>query len=267
MKKLKYHEGIKKKDTTNQYEVFRAGLDEETLVVYNSGKIVTNGPKSHELIRKMVMEIGEDYEVDIIIGSDETGKGEWLGPMIIAAVAVTPAQSSYLRAEGIMDSKNISIKRISDFAEEVTSRCEAVRIVEIHPRRFNELFKRFKSEKKTMNDLLAWGHATAIKSVYGRVAGKRKEKSIRVIIDEFSEKETKNRIQRVINLHNIQLEQIPRAEKHIAVAAASIVARNAREKWIEEESNRLGIKLRKIPTSEAHNLPNPSNLVKMSFIK
>lgn len=56
-------------------------------------------------------------EHQVIVGSDETGKGEWLGPMTIAAVAITPEQSSYLVTQGVMDSKELKIQRIIELTD------------------------------------------------------------------------------------------------------------------------------------------------------
>jgi ribonuclease HIII len=99
--------------STNPYESFRIRYSEGLVVGYTSGKIVANTPVAAELVSQAIQRLGKDemgYEV--IIGSDEAGKGEWLGPITIAAVALTPEQSNLLIAKGVMDSKMLSTPRI-----------------------------------------------------------------------------------------------------------------------------------------------------------
>ena len=186
----------------------------------------------------------------IIIGSDEVGKGEWLGPMTVAAVALTEEQTRYLMAQGVMDSKELKIERILELANIIKSNSTAFYIVTISPRRFNEFLREVKNEGKSLNDMLAWAHAKAIEQVYKKLDEKARF-NIKVIIDEFDKIKTEARLKRVLNLAKLQLEQKPRAEQEIAVAAASILARASREEWINRESKRLNLELQKLTLIDA----------------
>jgi len=62
------------------------------------------------------MVLGGLNEYVAYIGSDEAGKGEWLGPLIVAAVALSRQQRSYLVTQGVMDSKELRLDVIVELA-------------------------------------------------------------------------------------------------------------------------------------------------------
>ena len=203
---------------------------------------------------------------EIIIGSDEAGKGEWLGPLCVAAVALTEKQSAYLATQGVMDSKELKRNRILELAGIIKNNCVFHYIVTITPIRFNELLREVKNEGKSLNDMLAWAHATAIRNVYKSLADWSKI-NVKVIIDEFDKIKTEARLKRVINLLKIQLEQKPRAEQEIAVAAASILAKGSREEWIDRESQKLNLELRKFSSIDALSHKNANYFAKISYLR
>ena len=203
----------------------------------------------------------------VVIGSDEAGKGEWLGPMTIVAVALTPAQGSYLVTQGVMDSKELKIETIMKLSNVIEKKCLGYHLVTITPQRFNEFLQEVKTEGKSLNDILAWAHAKAISQVYARLKTKEFSGKIRVVIDEFDKLKTEERLKRVLELSQLLFEQKPRAEEETAVAAASILARAARERWIDKESERLGLDLRKISIREALIHRNASEFAKVGFLQ
>lgn len=202
-----------------------------------------------------------------IIGSDEAGKGEWLGPLTIAAVAVTPEQSLYLVTQGVMDSKELRMETVKNLADIIKKKCLSYHVVLITPFRFNEFLQEVKREGKSLNDILAWGHAKSISQVYSELQKKRIDGKMKLVIDEFDKMKTERRLKRVLKLKEFDFEQKPRAEEETAVAAASILARAARELWIDEESKRLNIDLRKISATVALDLPNVKDFAKLSFLR
>jgi ribonuclease HIII len=253
--------------STNPYESFRIRYSEGLVVGYTSGKIVANTPVAAELVSQAIQRLGKDemgYEV--IIGSDEAGKGEWLGPITIAAVALTPEQSNLLIAKGVMDSKMLSTPRILELVGPIKENSLSFHVVRITPERFNSLIKEVKDEGKSLNDILAWGHAKAIESVYKDLMEKRLTGNIKVMIDEFDRLKAERRLKRVLNIKDITLEQRPRAEEETAVAAASILARADWETWVDNEARRLGINLRGLPPSEARKHPQASLFAKVSYL-
>ena len=202
-----------------------------------------------------------------IIGSDEAGKGEWLGPLTIAAVAVNPEQSLYLATQGVMDSKELRMETVKNLVDTIKKKCLSYYVVLITPLRFNEFLQEVKREGKSLNDILAWGHAKAISQVYTELQKKRINGRMKLVIDEFDKMKTERRLKRVLKLKEFDFEQKPRAEEETAVAAASILARAARELWIDEESKRLNVDLRKISPTVARDLPNAKEFAKLSFLR
>lgn len=91
-----------------------------------------------------------------IVGSDEAGKGEWLGPLTVAAVALTPEQSSYLITQGVMDSKELKIEKIIELSDIIRKKCLSYHVITITPKKFNLLLLEVKREGKSLNDILAW---------------------------------------------------------------------------------------------------------------
>jgi len=148
-----------------------------------------------------------------IIGVDESGKGDFFGPLVIAGVRVEEAQVAQLKDWGVRDSKMIANGKVTALAERIKSLC-MYDVVVINPDKYNELYARIRN----LNKLLGWGHARVIENVLSRAAASAaisdKFGADRFIIDNL---QTKGR--------EIELVQMVRGEAHPAVAAASIVAR------------------------------------------
>jgi ribonuclease HIII len=147
------------------------------------------------------------------IGSDESGKGDYFGPLVISAVYVDEKTETQLIALGVRDSKRLADKRILTISEEIEVMCPNS-IVQIGPKRYNELYQ----ELHNLNKLLAWGHARSLENVLGKVTCEL------AVADQFGDQSF------LLNAlmkkgRQIKLEQRPRAEEDIAVAAASILAR------------------------------------------
>jgi len=120
--------------TKGEYEAFRILFAGESVIAYTSGKIVSGGPRAQAIVQTAVQSLAPNStESGLVIGSDEAGKGEWLGPMVVAAVALTPTQSRMLQSLGIMDSKEIPIGRLSELAAEIESRCESRTVLLVSP--------------------------------------------------------------------------------------------------------------------------------------
>ena len=101
-------------------------------------------------------------EFDFIphIGVDESGKGDFFGPLCVAGVLVDERGSELFLKLGIKDSKKISDKKILELEPQIKANAEHTVIV-ISNKRYNELY----SNIKNLNRLLAWGHARAIENI------------------------------------------------------------------------------------------------------
>lgn len=258
-------EDIEQLGTTNPYEVFRVKYDDCLIIGYTTGKIVANKEIARQLISELLPKIVGEIPKGTVIGSDEAGKGEWLGPIVVAAVAVNPEQNFELQAHGVMDSKELSLSRIRELASFIRDRHYLRRHVIITPRRFNELFDELKNERRTLNDLLAWGHSTAIGDLLGSLH--TKDKKVKVIIDEFDRIKTEDRIRRVLDLNIVEVIQRPRAEENMAVAAASIIARDLREDYIDFLCKKLHKDLRILTVENAIADGGAVEYAKTSYLK
>jgi ribonuclease HIII len=148
------------------------------------------------------------------IGTDESGKGDFFGPLVIAAFFMPEGQERVLRELGVKDSKRTSDARCREIAETLKRAYPYHSVVTIGPEKYNELWAKLRN----LNRLLAWGHARAIENILERVpAGK-------AVTDQFGdERFVRNAL--LQKGREIELVQMPRAEEDPAVAAASILAR------------------------------------------
>jgi len=168
-------------------------------------------------------------------GIDESGKGDFFGPLVIAGVYTDAASARALLDGGIMDSKRIaSAARIRQLAQAIRAVPGiATAVIAIGPERYNELHAKFGN----LNRLLAWGHARAI----ARLAEQRPE-CPRALSDQFARPELLRRALRQQGVE-LELEQRVRGESDVAVAAASILARERFVDWIEKSSRAGGVRL------------------------
>ena len=165
-------------------------------------------------------ETGNSYEAGYpVIGTDESGKGDYFGPLVCAAVCVDQTTADELRSIGVRDSKTCSDREIKELSEKIMQLCAGTfEIIEISPEKYNKLYEQLRTEGKNLNTMLAWGHAKAIEELLKKV-----DCNI-AIADQFADKrfilgklQEKGRTIRLIQMH--------KAEQNIAVAAASILAR------------------------------------------
>lgn len=165
------------------------------------------------------IEIQAKEEFFPLIGTDESGKGDYFGPLVVAGVFVNFQTKPLLEQIGIKDSKKISDKNIYVLANKIKVICKnQFTVIEISPETYNNLYDTFKKEGKNLNTLLAWGHAKAIEEVLTKVdcdnALSDKFADEKFILSKLQEKGKK-----------ITLRQEHKAESNIAVAAASVLAR------------------------------------------
>lgn len=210
--------------TIKDEAIFNAKKPGVTAVLYKSGKLVVQGKEIKTFIEfYLEPEIlkaldfthpHRDINRNPRIGVDEAGKGDYFGPLSVAAVHVTGSQFDELIKIGIKDSKKLDDKSILKLNEKIQEIC-AFESVVIYPLRYNELYKQFKN----LNTFLAWGHSKVIENL------SKKTNCKDVLIDQFASSKfvVENAIQR--KGLEINLQQRHKAESDIVVAAASIIAR------------------------------------------
>ncbi|GEM_PF-211218 len=148
-----------------------------------------------------------------LIGIDESGKGDYFGPLVIAGVFAEKKEKEQLRALGVIDSKKLNDEKVSSLARKIKELVK-FNIVVIGNKRYNELYKKINN----LNKLLAWGHARVIENLLNKV-----ECNL-ALSDQFG---NTNLIENALleKGKKIRLEQKVRAEENVVVAAASILAR------------------------------------------
>ena len=174
------------------------------------------------------------------IGTDESGKGDYFGPLVAAAAYADDWQDDALRKLGVKDCKKLSDAKVLELAGEIRKACPHS-VVKINPPKYNALREKFGN----LNILLAWAHARAIENLLQEVDCKK------VISDQFGdEKYLKEKLMK--KGKKVELTQMPRAESDVAVAAASILARATFLQSLGAISQYYGLKFPKGATDVEH---------------
>ena len=165
------------------------------------------------------IELGNEW-----IGTDESGKGDYYGPLVGAAVLVDRKTAPILEDFGIKDSKKIADKRIHELAQKIKQVCgEKAQVIPISPEKYNALYGQFTKEGKNLNTLLAWAHTRGIENIIERFG----VEEITVIVDKFADESyIQSKLLESGRKANLNIVQLPKAEANIAVAAASVLARS-----------------------------------------
>lgn len=174
------------------------------------------------------------------IGTDEAGKGDYFGPLVCAAVYVNDDDKRFLEEIGVKDSKKIADKRLLILAKQIRQHMGGrFAVTTLPPSRYNSLTQEMKAEGKGLNSVVAWGHVRSIRNLLEHPIAVD-----HVLIDKFAdERLILDRIPP--SYAHLKLEHQVRAEADIAVAAASILAREAFLNWLEKEAHDLGLPLPK----------------------
>ncbi len=217
--------------STLPYARYKASGDKVSAVAYESGKLVIQGKGTEEFVLyTLEPEILHTFtyqrpdiaaavaeEISPHGGIDESGKGDFFGPLVIAGVAVTPETGKALRELGVCDSKQIhSSAKIIKLAENIRKLAPgAFTTVTLMPETYNRLYAKIGN----LNRMLAWGHARVIENLLEQCPD-----CPRMLSDKFgNEQLIRNALME--RGRQIIMEQQVRAEADVAVAAASILAR------------------------------------------
>ena len=213
-------------------------------------KIILQGNKDLKLYKdvddlifgeKLITNDKPDFEPPHpYIGTDESGKGDYFGPLVIAGVYLTPEAGNYLRTLGVRDSKELSDLQIQQLAADIKKVNEIVYdVVLISPEKYNELYEKMGN----LNRLMGWAHARVIENLLAKCNAEE------VISDKFgNEKIILDALQQ--RSRSIKLNQITKAEKFTAVAAASILARESVVEWFKIQSKKYKVEIPKGSSSE-----------------
>jgi len=222
----------------SEYELLRIKDDDINIIVYKSGKIVHNDSDASKKVIESILK--KDTEYDYILGSDETGKGEWFGPLVVVATALTPEEIVELRKLGVQDSKRFNKKQILKIAKDIITMDFVRHSIPLNPETYNRLYDNFRNEGKNLNDMMAWAHSAVIKDTLNKIEYDK----AKVVIDKFDFEKTEYRLENV-NKSNLKVIQKTGGESEIPVATASIIAKYLYETEVDKLNDKYGIDLRK----------------------
>lgn len=147
------------------------------------------------------------------IGTDESGKGDYFGPLVTAGFFLPEGQEEVLQELGVKDCKRLSDHRVIEISR-LLKEGYICSVVAIGPERYNTLYESLRN----LNRILAWGHARAIENILERV------NCGQALTDQFGDQ---NYVRNALLKKGKKITLIQRAgaEEDLAVAAASVLAR------------------------------------------
>lgn len=211
------------------HTVFAAKKKGVSCTLYTSGKLLVQGKEmgpflefylEPEILHSCAFtypeaETASSLDLTPRIGIDESGKGDFFGPLCVGGVFAEGEQIAALHKLGVKDSKALDDKTLQKMAPRIRE-LVSWNVVRINPLKYNELYDRFGN----LNTLLGWGHATVIENLLKDHAPEK------ILVDQFADERVVLKALAKKNLH-VALTQRHRAEEDVVVAAASILARDA----------------------------------------
>lgn len=209
------------------YTIFHAKKPGVSCTLYRSRKFTVQGKNMREflefylepeILHAPLYTCKTELALDAIdkrprIGVDESGKGDYFGPLCIAGVFLEPTHIASVLELGVCDSKKLSDAQIYTIAPKIVQLIPNY-IIRLMPKKYNELYSSFRN----LNKLLAWGHTTVIENLANQCSAQV------AIIDQFAGEHEVIRAAQDKHL-TLPIEQRVRGEADLAVAAASIIAR------------------------------------------
>ncbi len=169
-------------------------------------------------------------------GSDESGKGDYFGPLVVAAVCLDREQGQRLLSLGVRDCKELSDAKVLTLASQIESYIPDRAVLIMKPAGYNRRYDEIFQQGHKLNYLLASGHFQALSQVL-----KKRPDCHWVLIDQFQkDMSLLSRLQEAYP-HLKKIKQQPRAEQDIAVAAASVLARASFIKTLQQLAAQIGV--------------------------
>ncbi|MCC6415094.1 MAG: ribonuclease HIII, partial [Opitutaceae bacterium] len=229
---------------------FKSESSKVNVAAYTSGKVVIAGKGTEEFVQNTLepeitgaAKLGYDEVLhpdwfETHAGLDESGKGDFFGPVIAATVIADKAAIDAWREAGAQDSKKMSESKIIEL-DRLIRATKGVAVETCYCRtmtRYNELMGR---PRANLNSLLAWQHATALAAALGQ------RRVTWGLLDQFSEQPLVQRELKRQGVADFELRMRTKAEEDPVVAAASIVARAEYVRQMHTLSKQFGDKLQK----------------------
>lgn len=233
--------------------VFVAKYKGCTITAYRSGKVMFQGVGNENEAKKWGKPtskktstrktsgapLPDNISSLSVIGSDEVGKGDYFGPMTVVATYVNKEQIPLLQELGVKDSKNLSDKEIIEIAKQLLTFLP-YSLLKLNNEKYNQL----QASGYTQGKMTAILHNRALNNVLKKIAPDTPDA---ILVDQFAEAgvyfnhlKGQRAIIREKVYFSTQAESI-----HLAVAAASILARYAFLNAMEQLSEQAGFPLPK----------------------
>jgi ribonuclease HIII len=238
-------EDITKKEFNYEFYVQKDRISMKVLVYFGKKgvKTILQGDEKSDLYKKVKALVSDELMLELAdpelkepeeyIGTDECGKGDFFGPLVVAAVFVDASTKKHLLKIGVKDSKDLSDYQICILAKEIKKIvADNFTVININPKKYNEVYEQFGN----LNSLLNWAHSKALSNLFEKIDCKT------VITDKFSNKDLD--ISYLSKHSDVEFIQETKAEKYVGVAAASIIARESFLDWFENK-DRMGLILPK----------------------
>jgi len=210
------------------HQVFLARSPGLVVSLYRSGKVVIAG-RDRRLEREVTWYLdrlgaaGEALPERLArvfgrarIGTDESGKGDFFGPLVVAGVFLSPEAERMTGKLGVRDSKELSDRRVAELEPGIMAAAGAGgwEVLRIDPKRYNTLY----GEMGNLNILLAWAHSRVIENLLRSHPG-----CTLAVVDQFSAAALDGAL--LDRGRMVEVVQSIRGERDPAVACASVLAR------------------------------------------
>ncbi len=184
--------------------------------------------KSAEITDKKISRDFSDYTLlrnyadfkGIWAGSDESGKGDFFGPLVVGAVLIDKGTTAEkLVSLGVKDCKLINDKEVLRLADLIMKTVPIQTVLALKPEMYNYRYKQMLAQGKNLNHLLSNGHISVLRSVLRQCP-----ECNYALVDQFTaSNDIRSTLQKECPFVNVVQQH--RAEADIAVAAASVLAR------------------------------------------
>ena len=231
--------GVTETDIKSPHEAYR--FDDRVrgvfLVGYASGNVsYREGDCVSEALKKILAGGGE---YDYVIGTDEAGKGEWYGPLVIACVALNPRDIAAMRKKGVKDSKKLGRKTLMKIGADLAESRKNRETMVLAPDEYNRLYEEYSKKGMNLNDMMARVHTDLIKKVLSEL----KYRKARVVIDMFDYRKTEDNL-KDLERKGLLVVQKTGGESETSVAAASILAKYLFEKEVDRLEKEHAVRIR-----------------------
>lgn len=214
--------------------IFQAVVDGCTITLYRNYKLLLQG-KQVEMYKKMLLDEDiiklPEFKYNHWLGVDESGKGDYFGPLVVCGAVVDIETAKKLFYMGVKDSKALSDKQVISLSHKIKNMIKFDLIL-IKPEKYNELYEKIQN----LNKLLAWAHIRIFKNIIS------KYKIDAAIFDKFDKNSP---IKSSLSDKNITIIEKEKGESDIGVATASIIARETYLNSLNRLSKIYNIKLPK----------------------